>query len=117
MSQAKVERAVEIMNANKLHFHKNFPKIYGIGHNDDAMENLCTDILNEIEKILIAGVNCGFSANMKKSLLELTTIAQKTCSDGFVKVRIDGLYTKKNACLAALSLPDMTRMNWRKGSV
>jgi hypothetical protein len=108
MSQAKVERAVEIMNANKLHFHKNFPKIYGIGHNDDAMENLCTDILNEIEKILIAGVNCGFSANMKKSLLELTTIAQKTCSDGFVKVRIDGLYTKKNACLAALSLPDMT---------
>ncbi len=108
MSQAKVERAVEIMNANKLHFHKNFPKIYGIGHNDDAMENLCTDILNEIEKILIAGVNYGFSANMKKSLLELTTIAQKTCSDGFVKVRIDGLYTKKNACLAALSLPSST---------
>ena len=105
MSQAKIDRAVEIMRANKLHFHKNFPKIYGIGFNDDAMEYLFNDILAEIEKILIAGVNYGFSANMKKNLLELTTIAQKTCSDGFVKVKIDGLYTKKNACLAALVLP------------
>jgi hypothetical protein len=69
------------------------------------MEYLFDDILAEIEKILIAGVNCGFNANMKKSLLELTTIAQKTCSDGFVKVKIDGLYTKKNACLAALAIP------------
>ena len=106
MSQAKIDRAVEIMKANKLHFHKNFPKIYGIGFNDDAMEYLFDDILQEIERILIAGVNCGFSANMKKCLLELTTIAQKTCSDGFVKIKIDGLYTKKNSCLAALAMPE-----------
>ncbi len=105
MSQAKIDRAVEIMRANKLRFHKNFPKIYGIGFNDDAMEYLFNDILGEIEKILIAGVNYGFSANMKKILLDLTTVAQKTCSDGFVKVKIDGLYAKKNSCLASLSLP------------
>ena len=105
MSQAKIDRAVEIMRANKLHFHKNFPKIYGIGFNDDAMEYLFNDILAEIEKILIAGVNYGFSANMKRAILDLTTVAQKTCSDGFVKVKIDGLYAKKNSCLAALSLP------------
>lgn len=113
MSQAKIDRAVEIMRSNKLHFHKNFPKIYGIGFNDDAMEYLFDDILAEIEKILIAGVNCGFSANMKKSLLELTTIAQKTCSDGFSKVKIDGLYTKKNACLAALVLPETNASDLR----
>ena len=105
MSQAKVDRAVEIMNANKLHYNKNFPKIYGIGHNDAAMRSLCVELLAEIDKILVAGVNHGFNASMKKALMDLTTIAQKTCSDGFVKVRIDGLYTKRNACLNALVMP------------
>ena len=105
MSQAKIDRQVEIMNANKLRYSKNFPKIFGIGFNDDAMEYLCNDILEEIDKILLAGVNQGFNASMKKCLLDLTTIAQKTCSDGFVKVKIDGLYTKKNSCLAALAMP------------
>jgi hypothetical protein len=105
MSQAKIDRAVEIMRANKILFHKNFSKIFGIGFNDDALEYLCNDILEEIDKILVAGVNHGFSVNMKKTLLELTTIAQKTCSDGFVKIKIDGLYNKKNSCLNSLVLP------------
>ena len=105
MSQAKVDRAVEVMRANKLHYNKNFPKIYSIGHNDDAMEYLCGEILDEIDKILVAGVNHGFNASMKKCLAELTNVAQKTCSDGFVKVKIEGLYSKKNSCLAALSMP------------
>jgi len=108
MSQAKVDRAVEVMRANKLHYNKNFPKIYSIGHNDDAMEYLCSDILAEIDKILVAGVNHGFNASMKKSLIELTNIAQKTCSDGFVKAKIDGLYSKKNACLSALVMPTVS---------
>ena len=105
MSQAKIDRAVEIMRANKILFHKNFSKIFGIGFNDDALEYLCNDILEEIDKILVAGVNHGFSVNMKKTLLELTTIAQKTCSDGFVKIKIDGLYNKKNSCLNSLVMP------------
>ncbi|MBQ8447415.1 MAG: hypothetical protein IJX27_00615 [Clostridia bacterium] len=105
MSQVKIDRAVEIMKANRLRYHRNFPKIFGIGFNDDAMEYLCNDIIAEIEKILLAGVNYGFNASMKRCVAELTEIAQKTCSDGFGRAnRIDGLYTKKNACLAALVL-------------
>lgn len=105
MSQAKIDRQVEVMAANKLKYSKNYAKIYGIGFNDSAMAYLCKDIIDEIEKILVAGVNYGFSANMKKAIADLTAVAQKTCSDGFVKVKIDGLYAKKNSCLATLVLP------------
>jgi hypothetical protein len=106
MSQARIDRQVEIMNANKLRYSKNYARIYGIGFNDSAMAHLCKEIVDEIEKILVAGVNYGFSPNMKKAVSDLTAVAQKTCSDGFVKVKIDGLYAKKNACINTLVLPD-----------
>ena len=75
MSQAKIDRQVEVMAANKLKYSKNYTKLYGIGFNDSAMAYLCKDIIDEIDKILVAGVNYGFSANMKKAIADLTAVA------------------------------------------
>lgn len=103
LDKARLDRAVEIMRANKLSFDPDFGKILSVGVINDECYRLFKNMLAEIEAILLVGVNYNFNGKMKTCIKTLTKLASQTC----YKDDVYYFYDKKDAALAKLSMPEI----------
>ena len=69
MLQYRVDRVADIMRANGVLFKHGFTDVVAIGFTEEAKAGFFEEIVGEMEDIVLAGVNCGFSWNMKSCLL------------------------------------------------
>lgn len=91
-----VEEIVELLDANKINYARNFVNIERNGYDSDECQRFSYEIREDIEEILHLGFdNGGFTTDMKNAIFELTEIAVKLSAYKAVK-KLNSYIKEKN---------------------
>lgn len=102
MNHQTIERLINIMNANKIKFNKQFKSVLEHGFTDEARENFFEEIIDDLDALLRHGINSEFNKSMKEAITSLVDLAVKTGEEHRRSATLERLRFEKRNCMSSL---------------
>lgn len=87
---------VRMIKANRLKVNRHFQQLIAHGFSDTASESFGIEVLDDLDHVLIYGINNGFGGGVKKTVAELAELAVKAGGDNCGVTELEKLHCKKS---------------------